>query len=528
MKILIFLCFSAGIAEESNDFDRYSDPGDCVCDLTSDSCDEYCCCDPDCKSSFSWTDCAAESFSSYSQKYCADTTEIFRINKRRGMDTVSSSSSSEKCVKIDNSAKIEGFHSLVSSVSTSTVSERVKDTYTYADSFVEVLTEKSSSYVVGDVVSQFSIGVPDINGACVQTGPGFLKDFNGTCVVVGTLEDICTGYLGVPSSSFNSRKYVFRNYDTGVESSVNSASTKYSSGTCSNALVGASFQVTVSGLKSVATDQIDVVYYVSDISSSTTVRVNQAFAVKFFTGSSPTLLSGNPGYKRMKPLKVKTESNSHWLTVNGKSAKGACSSASVSGETVNFGSNFQYSCYYSMNYELLKSYCPSVDVSEVAMFQSLLKIEKIGKWGNSQNSNSDDWVTIDKSGPAASSLSGAQCILSKVLVLDIYYAEIGSFTNPQSKVVLAKMYYKTGTWVYTGSGTQRFLYSLFVNYIPYDTDYDPYYSKPRKDSIMPQNVLDPFRTSFSQYLSVSFLLSATLIYITIGSLELASSLNGLL
>lgn len=525
MKTLIFLCFSAGIAKESNDFDKYSDPGDCICDLTSNSCDEFCCCDPDCKSTFSWSDCAAESFSSFSQEYCADTTEIFRINKRRGMDTVSSSSSSEKCVKIDNSAKIEGFHSLVSSVSTSTVSERVTDTYTYADSFVEVLSDKSLNYVVGDVVSQFNIAVPDINGVCVQTGPGFLKDFNGTCVVVGNLKDICTGYLDVPLTDFNSKKYVFRDYDTGVESSLNSASTTYSSETCKNALVAANFEVTVSGLNTVAIDKIDVVFYVTDISSSSSASVIQAFKVKFFTSSSPTLLSGNPGYQKMKPLKVQTGTNTHWLTINGKSAKGACSSTSISGETVNFGSAFEYSCYYSMNYESLKSYCPSVDVSQIAMFRNLFEIEKIGKWGNSQNSNSDDWVTIDKSGPGSSSLSGAVCTLSKVLVLDVYYAEIGSFNNPQSKVVLAKMYYKTGTWVYTGSGTQRFLYSLFVNYIPYDTDYDPYYSKPRKDLIMPQNVLDPFRTSSSQYLFVSFLVWAKLIYITLGCLELATSLR---
>jgi hypothetical protein len=37
-------------ATESNDIDDNEDPGDCVCDLTENSCDVYCCCDSDCGS----------------------------------------------------------------------------------------------------------------------------------------------------------------------------------------------------------------------------------------------------------------------------------------------------------------------------------------------------------------------------------------------------------------------------------------------------------------------------------------------
>jgi len=46
------LIFAVAVAmgRESNDIIDNEDPGDCVCDLTSDSCDVYCCCDDDCGS----------------------------------------------------------------------------------------------------------------------------------------------------------------------------------------------------------------------------------------------------------------------------------------------------------------------------------------------------------------------------------------------------------------------------------------------------------------------------------------------
>ena len=52
---------------------------------------------------------------------------------------------------------------------------------------------------------------------------------------------------------------------------------------------------------------------------------------------------------------------------------------------------------------------------------------------------------------------------------------------------------------------QNFVYSLVVNFIPYDTAYDPFYEKLRKDVIMPDDVLYPFRSSFAIILGMQLL-----------------------
>ena len=94
MKLFLFFAVTA-LASESNSVSETKDDSDCVCDITAESCDVYCCCDTDCKSSFrsDWEDldnaeddlCLAPRFTNYVDSLC--TSEKFEQvhNTRRGI-----------------------------------------------------------------------------------------------------------------------------------------------------------------------------------------------------------------------------------------------------------------------------------------------------------------------------------------------------------------------------------------------------------------------------------------------------------
>lgn len=507
MNIITLCLLSLSFSAETNDYKKYDDPGECICDVTADSCDESCCCDPDCLSSFDWSDCAAERYSTYGEKYCADSSQIFKINKRRGMKTTSGGSS-EKCVKIDNSAKIEGFHSIVSSVSSSKVSDRVKDSQTYDDLFVINIPAKSSNYDVGDAVSSITAYFPDPMGNCIESQVGFMMEYNGTCVTSGLLSDICMNNLNI-TLDYDSVTMI--DYSTNKEIKANpKLKTYYSAGKCINAVIQTTLTIVLSSkLNSIQDSKTIVDYLVTNLSSTSSISVRQSTNIKYVSSSSYVQTSGNPGYLKTRPLKINKKTPTY-LRLTGKAPSGECSDSSFSDSAINFGIDTVYTCSISKTYESLKSYCKDdLDVTSIQLFKSLLDISNIGKWGVSDSETDDDWVSItSSSSKTAASFSSGTCKLDSVLVLNIYYTSIGSFSNPQFKVVYSTRSFKTEEWKFSkknSSEPQTFLYTAVVNFIPYNSDSDPYHSPKRKDSIMPQNVLDPVRTtSSSLFLGFAF------------------------
>jgi hypothetical protein len=507
MNFFFILGFLQVDSAETNNFQKYDDPGTCICDLTKDSCDEFCCCDSDCNNGITWDECAAERYSTYGEKYCTDSRQVFKVNKRRGLEEVSGGS--EKCVKVDNSAKIDGFHSIVGSVSSDKVNTRLEDSSTYDDLFMEKVEVKSKDYQLGDGVFQLNASFPDPSGRCVLGKVAFFLDYNGTCVWTGNLSEICTSVLAV-DSDYDSKTFTKRNYLTGVEETADSSpKTSYTSNKCLNAVVETRFIVQVgSGLKSVDATKLKVHYILTDITSSSLVSVPQATHVKFVTSTSFKSLSGNPGYLKDKPLLVKTGSKEGYLHMTGKDSTGECSSSPVmDDESVKFGNDLVWTCSKTLTYNELKSFCET-SVKDLLIFKPVLDLDKIGKWGSSETT--DDWISITSPSSKSGSFSGSTCSLSSSLVLNIYYTNIGSFSNPQLKVVYATRSFKQHDWRFTSSDpskSQIFLFSSFINFIPYNSKSDPYHSSPRLDTIMPQNVLDPVRTSsFSVFFVVPFLL----------------------
>lgn len=501
----LFVLILPAFASETNVIGQFDDPGTCICDVTLASCDAYCCCDSTCLSlvTSEWdSNCAAESLSSFGNIYCVETSEVYKINSRRGMDSANGTNTQD-CIQIDTTAMIDSFHSVVSSISASQVTERTTESVTYRSTLAFISPTISATYASGDIISELFSQTAAASGGCVQSKIQFLSNVSPvSCSRSGFLSDICTSFLStsVLTQGAKVESVIKRNYITQVDSDGSlTSSTTFSSDTCNLAVVEANYKIyTSSNQKSI--DSISVSYVVSDITSTSFLDVSQVFSVRFFTSTSAKETSGNPGYLIGKPLNAIVNSVSGDFFFQGKSVNGECSSSYMTGPVLTYGTNRIYSCYLSMTYTELNNYCKtSLDITSVSLFANHASFTDIGKWGIVSSSTSDDWIGIDSTSPSKTvTWSSPGCTLENTLVYDIYYAYIGALDNPQPKVVLAKRYYKSGTWVFSGpysSRSQNFQYSVVVNYIPYDTRYDPVYEKLRKDKIMPQNLLEPFRTS---------------------------------
>lgn len=513
---LILVLIVVVYGSESNVIGQYDDPGTCICDLTLNSCDTGCCCDPDCNSftlSYWKEGCAPERRGSDSDVYCGDSSDIYKINSRRGM-AQSGTSSSQTCITVDNTAVLKNFHTLVASVSASQVSSRVGESYTYRNSLLYNPSSSSSGYTPGSVISELKLYAPNDFGLCTQTGVEFLGNVQTIgCTRVGLLSSICGSYLNIStySSMGTITSIILRNSSTNTDTSVSPPlDTIYNNLVCTNSVIQADYIVYTNSTQS-SVSSITVSLIVSNLSADSVIKIPQKFSLKFYTSSSYADFSGNPGYIIGKPLIAQVSGEYKVFSLRGVSSTGSCESTYLEQE-LKYGVNVVYSCYMSMNYASLQSYCNShPDPSTISVFQNHSQFTQIGKWGKIVASNADDWVTITSTDPTNSSeWSSGYCKLQNTLTYNIYYSNQGSFANPQAKIAYAERYYQFGIWAFDGPNNrspQNFLYSVVVNFIPYDTGYDPFYQGPRADTIMPQDVLDPFRTSGSRYLVVIILLT---------------------
>ncbi len=88
----VFLLHAA-LAKESISVSDTADDSDCICDLTKNSCDTYCCCDSDCGSiKDDWEDdneednlCLSERFMNYADRVCTEEKFIAIQSTKRGM-----------------------------------------------------------------------------------------------------------------------------------------------------------------------------------------------------------------------------------------------------------------------------------------------------------------------------------------------------------------------------------------------------------------------------------------------------------
>ena len=143
LKMRIFLFFAVtALASESNSVSETKDDSDCVCDITANSCDSYCCCDTDCKSSYrtDWEDidhaeddlCLSPRFTKYTDQLCSEEKFEKTSNTRRGIQKAFSSAFQKLlCLKTDNSPSTNTFYKEETDFDES--DQRLKDNVEYSD-----------------------------------------------------------------------------------------------------------------------------------------------------------------------------------------------------------------------------------------------------------------------------------------------------------------------------------------------------------------------------------------------------------
>lgn len=536
----------ASSAQESNDISDHMDTVECVCDLTLNSCDSFCCCDSDCTSSIiqKWTDqdhCAMEKFTSFGLLYCKKDGNFFVENSEK--DTIDPLFKL-LCVQYDNAPDWGRYHKLIvseSDFSTEVITSIIDSSSQYPKNIVVIEnSNKNTEYLPGVAIGASYSGSninayaynkywvipgPGPNGECTYGSPVFWLSspkYTSCSVIISDLSTDCTRYMSVKNFVGNV-DLVISPSDTstiitidlnsaltiksdGTSSSATSPATSYSSTKCTNALIQADFIVyTDADMKIISKVTADII--VKDIASDTQT-VTQKFSVKFFTETDAVSLSGSPGYIKGKPLITATGDESITIQSSfklyGRSSTGSCSESKLEySPIVNYGEDTIFSCYYSYTLDQLKTACETSFQDKLIFSQDITYIAKYGDVTNGDTS--DDWVSIISSNPGIGVWTDLtkSCELYGILVYDIYYTQVGPYENPQDKIIYVKKYYEKTNWVYkeqVTSTSQKFVLNLVINYIPYQKEDDPYYISESSSDLVVDDVVYVVRVSGGGYL----------------------------
>ena len=563
-KWLLALAATGILAQESNDIGEGEDPGSCVCDLTANSCDSFCCCDPDCGETVVdyWEDpendlCAPERFTSYANVHCIRDEEFYLENARRGMKVASDGINKLLCVEIDNSPTIGKFYEVLGNndISNNTVESRITEYVKYSDKLdasQETITR--SEFLPQDIIGSMANGwsqygyswpipAPDGFGYCndMNSARWLVNDNPEQCLRIVTPSEACDNVLNsalytdnlmisevaqLTQSNFVSvsvNSVYKRDLESNSEELFSGSYASSSSGcSCFNALLEAHYTLTTnSEQNSVSSVSAEIV--VGDLSSCDPTEVAQKFSVRFFTSSEGVKLrSGNPGYQTGLPVILASKSGNELnvyeegFKLDGVAIDGKCDQAFNSlahSPIFAFRQEIVLNCYLEFTFEELQNYCTSgTPNTDLPIFSIHKSVTHIGKFGNIEYDNEDDFVQVQEDSVPETSWNEATgtCSLPNLLIYNVVTLEVGSVTNPQTKIVNVKRTFEQGAnWVFkqkSKSMKQKFMNTLVINYIPYDEETD-FYSPPAPNPIpvMPDDILYPFRVSSSRWVSLSLL-----------------------
>jgi tectonic-1/3 len=549
--LIYFLLVIESFGLESNGILANTDTVACVCDLTEYSCDTYCCCDPDCISSVTtaWNaqgQCLSSTFTDWGVLFCYKSGGLFHLGT--SVDIIDPLFKL-LCVQYNNAPDWGMYYELIldGDYSIDVINSLVADNIWYPDNlYSPFVTVNQSTLAPGDRMrahlngwgmydSSWILPVPDSDGSCIYTNyiEWLYSSSPQGCAITNNLNTICSSWLntdtyaGIQISPDNSYSSISSN---GISPNVNSTikrtvsgntivsssyKTSFSNCVCSNAVLEAHYTVYTNADQRTI-NKVNLDFVVEDIYSCGQATVPQVFSVKFYTTASPVSLSGKPGYIVGLPLLTgvlsgSTLSTNSAFTLYGRDDNGMCTNALNShSPTVQYGHNLIFSCYLSLNLMSFGTTCNS-DITQNTIFSSNT-INSVGKFGNADSSNLDDWVTINYASPGSNQqTSSSTCVLPGILVYDIIYTQVGPNSNPQDKIIYVNKYYQTTTWVYRYSDSatlQKFLLSVVINYIPYQKYDDPYFFQLPSSSLVPDQVIYPLvqNSGMQLYLKIYLIL----------------------
>lgn len=532
-------------ALESNEISDHTDTIECICDLTQYSCDNYCCCDSDCKSALIsvWTDlgqCNSPKFTSYGFVYCSKSGHFFVESKET--DTIDPLYKL-LCVQYNNAPEWGKYNVLIlDNFSVDTISNLIEDYPQYPATIVPsqynpghsaLLPEDKMRAIYNDWEAYDSIWTlpgPDSSGKCLYTSPirWLIPNSPQTCNVyldstqplssqitvdhfLSNLVISNTAYAATTGISVQSGIFTLR-------SSTGDSILKFTPKTacagdpchCSYVVVQADYLIYTNEDQQTIS-KIVVNLFVESITSCT---VTQTFSAKFYTSETAADTSGNPGY--IKGKKLITAVNGSNFVINsemkmfGAGASGNCVTVPYSySPIVEYGQDSIYSCTIGKTLSTLQSFCEA-DITSQYIFSSNT-VTHIAKFGNIQTDEIDDWVEISYTAPTAGvwDSTNKSCKIPGILVYDIFYTSVGPYQNPQDKIIHVEKYYQYTDWVYQFSDSttsQTFFMSVVINYIPYQQRDDPYFYDINTDVLVSSNVAYAVQTSASLLLQVLILI----------------------
>jgi tectonic-1/3 len=257
--------------------------------------------------------------------------------------------------------------------------------------------------------------------------------------------------------------------------------------TCVNVLVSAHYHVhynpSTSGTETkdsgaeITSITVDAV--LMNISGTGAKSILQEFLVDFRSTATPSTSlaqnnnynksrSGNPGYMVGRPVlaglkqtlakvqDVSGEKNAISVFSGGlrfplrAAGNGACKSLSEGyGDQVLFGMDTKIGCTVSMTPAALKTMC---NAKSVPSYFNLTKGQYIGMYGNSNPLNLDPertWLPMTVGvAPTSSSYAANEEVCTNLITgveYEFLVANVGSFSKPQTKIISARVVYKTST-----------------------------------------------------------------------------------
>lgn len=221
--------------------------------------------------------------------------------------------------------------------------------------------------------------------------------------------------------------------------------------------------------------------------------------------------SGNPGYYKTKPLLAgytvtNGQKSAIFQQVQGLTAP--IGYGCQSWESVLFDVDSVYSCSLALNISALQTLCTQNSISQISS-----TITQIGRYGNADYTNINDWVSIlTDTSPIATwnSLKNTCNNIAGGVEYQIVIAKSGAVINEQWKVQGVKKVYYPLTWTFRGdmSSTNNFWVETRVRFVRVSGQptIQKNYPAPNFLPFLPQDVFYPFSLIYSEA-STSFNIS---------------------
>lgn len=185
-------------------------------------------------------------------------------------------------------------------------------------------------------------------------------------------------------------------------------------------------------------------------------NVMQTFSISFQSNTVVRARSGNPGYLPGLPLLFKSTAASAdlvTLKLGGVNADGMCTTEGnayylATSPVLAFRRELIYTCFQTFTYTQLKQYCETNTGNSGADFFALKSLPAyIAMFGNADPTNIDDFLQLNITAGSTNVWDETQaaCNLTHTMVIQLVTAEVGAASNPQPKIVDARVYFRPGT-----------------------------------------------------------------------------------